>query len=292
MNSLHDATRLAETSRPRTPAAAKPGRELPVRVVVGVVLACIAIAVTLAGGIYFAGFVALAASAAAREWHRMVGSANFGSEAAVTIAAIIVSIGLVIQTRTFAWPLAALAAGAVLAAVWSAFRGAPAGWSALGAPYAGLAACALVALREWVVHGPWVVLGVFLVIWTADTGALLAGRLLGGPKLVPALSPNKTWAGLAGGLLLPALVAAGYVAIFRGSPVWAAILGLILATTGHAGDLFESWVKRRVGRKDSGELIPGHGGVLDRLDSTLFVAPIAAALVFMVDVGPLLGVQP
>jgi phosphatidate cytidylyltransferase len=161
----------------------------------------------------------------------------------------------------------------------------------LGALYIGIPSCALVALRVHAAHAEWIVLGTLLVIWSADTGALAAGRIFGGPKLIPSLSPSKTWSGLIGGLAVPAIVAACYVMAFGGDPLRAGLIGLVLAAAGHSGDLFESWVKRRVGRKDSGESIPGHGGVLDRLDSTLVVAPLAAALVFVFGVSQLFGVS-
>jgi phosphatidate cytidylyltransferase len=102
-------------------------------------------------------------------------------------------------------------------------------------------------------------------------------------------SPNKTWAGFLGGVLLPAAGLAIYVTLLHGTGWKAAILGVVLALAAHLGDLFESWIKRRVGRKNSGSLIPGHGGVLDRIDSTLFVAPIAALLVFGFGLDPLFG---
>ena len=263
--------------------------ELPLRALFGALLALIAVFVTMAGGYFFAGFVALAALAAAREWHRMVGTARYAREWAASGAAIVAALAAAVVFPSSSWPLAILAAGALLASALGATRGAAVFWSALGTLYIGLPAWSLVALRVRLPEAEWIVLGVFLVIWTADTGALAVGRILGGPKLIPTLSPNKTWAGLAGGLILPAFVAAGYVAAFGGSAVRAFCLGFVLAAAGHGGDLFESWVKRRVGRKDSGELIPGHGGVLDRLDSTLFVAPLAAAFIFTFGLARLLG---
>ncbi len=121
----------------------------------------------------------------------------------------------------------------------------------------------------------------------------IAGRpLLGGPKLSPLLSPNKTWAGLCGGLILPSLVAAFYVFAFGGIAWRGFAVGLVLAAAGHLGDLFESWIKRRVGRKNSGELIPGHGGILDRVDSTLFAVPLAAALFHFLGAAQLFGIAP
>ena len=117
------------------------------------------------------------------------------------------------------WPLLFLAAGALLAASLGAARGTPIVWSGLGALYIGVPACALVALRAHAAHAEWIVLGVLLVVWSADTGALAAGRIFGGPKLIPSLSPSKTWSGLIGGLAVPAVFAACYVTAFGGNPL-------------------------------------------------------------------------
>jgi phosphatidate cytidylyltransferase len=252
-------------------------------------LALIAVLVTVAGGRVFAGLVAVAALAAVREWHRLVGTPRYGREFAVSAVTICAALGCAVLFPGNAWPWAIFASGALLAAAMAGTRGAAVLWGGLGTLYIGVPAWSLVALRLLPPSGEWVVLGVFLVIWTADTGALVVGRLIGGPKLFPSLSPNKTWAGFAGGLLLPAATGSVYAGLLGASPGKAFALALLLASAGHAGDLFESWVKRRVGRKDSGGSIPGHGGVLDRLDSTLFVAPLAFGLVFLFGTADLFG---
>jgi phosphatidate cytidylyltransferase len=165
-------------------------------------------------------------------------------------------------------------------------------WNGLGALYIGLPALSLAALRVLAAHGTAAVLLIFFTVWIADTGALAGGRLVGGPKLVPRLSPNKTWAGFVMGTVLSILVVGVFLGL-RGGRIWEVVLlVLALAIAGHGGDLFESWVKRRMGCKDSGGLIPGHGGILDRLDSTLFAAPLAALLVFAFGVDPLCGGHP
>ena len=294
MSSAQQATRLGGTARSAQngPSVPRPSRnELLTRALYGALLAGVAIAATLAGGYLFAGLVGLAALAAAREWHRMVGAARYGREWIATSTSILAALAAIVASGTVALPFEFLLAGAFFAGALAARRGTSVVWNALGPLYIGIPACALVALREHMPHAEWIVLGVFLVIWTADTGALAAGRVFGGPKLIPSLSPSKTWSGLVGGLLLPGLIAASYVGVFGGSLLRGFILGLVLAAAGHGGDLFESWVKRRVGRKDSGESIPGHGGVLDRLDSTLFVAPLAATLIFVFGVSQLFGVH-
>lgn len=148
-------------------------------------------------------------------------------------------------------------------------------WMALGSIYIILPQLALIEIRQ---QGRWLLLWVLFLVWATDSGAYFAGRLIGGPKLAPRISPKKTWAGLAGGMLAAALV--GW-AIRHGQAQGAlhlAMLSALLAVVAQAGDLAESGLKRYFGVKDSSQLIPGHGGVFDRLDGLLAVAPVAAAL--------------
>jgi phosphatidate cytidylyltransferase len=125
-------------------------------------------------------------------------------------------------------------------------------------------------------------LWLFVAVWASDTGAYLLGRLIGGPKLWPAVSPNKTWAGLCGAALGAALIGLAGAFVMPGGDLRLVLAGAGIGLIGQTGDLFESHVKRRAGAKDSGTLIPGHGGALDRLDSLLFVAPAAAFVLWQV----------
>jgi len=119
------------------------------------------------------------------------------------------------------------------------------------------------------------------LVWMCDIGAYFAGKYIGGPKLAPMISPNKTWAGLIGGIALA--TAFGWLLHWRyGLAVRLTLATPFLAMLAQGGDLFESWLKRRAGKKDSGTLFPGHGGVLDRLDGLVPVAPVAAFLVVIV----------
>jgi phosphatidate cytidylyltransferase len=158
------------------------------------------------------------------------------------------------------------AGGQAVAAPAGAFR------AGLGVVYLGLPALALLDLRNVPASGPALLLWLFLVVWTTDIAAYLVGRAIGGPKLAPRISPGKTWAGLAGGVTGAALVGAVTAGTLGGIPWLGALLGGFLALVAQAGDLFESHLKREAGVKDSGTLIPGHGGALDRLDGLLFVA--------------------
>jgi phosphatidate cytidylyltransferase len=119
-----------------------------------------------------------------------------------------------------------------------------------------------------------------VVVWSTDIGAYFAGRGIGGPKLSPAISPNKTWAGLGGGVA--AALAGGYgLATVLSLPTPLLWLGAPMAVLAQTGDLFESWLKRRAGVKDSGRILPGHGGVLDRLDGLVPVAVAVASLLML-----------
>jgi len=157
------------------------------------------------------------------------------------------------------------------------------GWHLAGMFYAAVPCASLIWLRtltfESDLHGgAHVVLFVFFLVWATDIGAYFAGRQFGGPKLAPTISPNKTWAGLGGGMLAAAIVG---IVCHTFTPFPATIgmcilIGPLIAIVAQTGDLFESWMKRRAGVKDSGTLIPGHGGLLDRIDGLVFAIPVFA----------------
>ena len=152
-------------------------------------------------------------------------------------------------------------------------------WFASGAVYVGLPVSALLWLRlqdNGLTLSFW---GLSLV-WATDIGAYFAGRTFGGPKIAPRISPNKTWSGLIGGMV-GALMLGGFLVHFAGLSMRLAMASPALAILAQAGDFFESWMKRRAGVKDSGTLIPGHGGVLDRLDGVVTALPVAALLVWL-----------
>ena len=148
----------------------------------------------------------------------------------------------------------------------------------LGGAYVGLATYSLVTLPIAVV------VGIIGVVVATDVGAYFSGRTIGGPKIAPKISPSKTWAGLGGGMLAAGLVSAGFFAWNSGDASLrtmmfiAFAIGALLAVVAQSGDFFESWLKRRAGVKDSSNLIPGHGGVFDRVDGLLPVAIASVAL--------------
>jgi len=258
----------------------------------GILLAAIAIGVLFSGPGWFAALMALIAIPAAREWHRCVGAgAPYTREAALTAAAVALSEGVLLLSRSFWAGCAVVVAGAAGSFLLARGNGKHPLWQAFGAFYLGLPALALVSLRAFEAHGAQIVVGLFFIVWATDSGALIFGNLIGGPRLAPRISPAKTWAGTLGGSALAALVYALFVSFLGGTAGIAALFGFLFSITAHAGDLFESYVKRHFGLKDSGAMIPGHGGVLDRMDSTLAAGAALALLVFLFHLNPLFGVQ-
>ncbi|MEI9884978.1 MAG: phosphatidate cytidylyltransferase [Rhizomicrobium sp.] len=257
----------------------------------GGALAALALGAVFGGTPYVALFAAVAAAAAAREWHRMLGERVFGPTFYITSIGVAVALAAEVAWPGAFLPWGLLAAGGAIAALYAQARGHHPLWHGAGALYIGAPMLYLVLLRD-LPHGAWIIVGLFVAIWAADTGALITGNLIGGPRLWPALSPNKTWSGTVGGILIASAFEAIYLAVLGGHGALAALYGAAIATVAVAGDLFESWVKRKFQRKDSGGLIPGHGGVLDRIDSTLFAAPVLAVFVLGFGFNPMLGGHP
>ena len=248
-------------------------RNLLVRVVAALVLAPLAIAIAYAGGWLWLGLVTLAAIGLYVEWLMIVGARTPRVMAAgiVTLfgAAVWLGIGRIGATYVF------VALGVIVAAMLSPHRR---GWAALGGCYAFAALIASVAVRLDQVWGFTALMFVLLIVWVTDIGGYFAGRGIGGPKLWPRVSPKKTWAGAIGGFVASLVIAAGFVAFSLGKTGPLLLLGAALSIASQLGDLFESAVKRRFGVKDSSHLIPGHGGLMDRLDG--FVAAVVMAAIF------------
>jgi phosphatidate cytidylyltransferase len=258
----------------------------------GIFMAIIAIAAVV--GLppkYFPWLIVLLWIPAAYEWHRMVAQNRIETVRLCLMTGMTaVSIAAAIFLMLRGAPLVSvipLAAGA--AAAFLLGRDSNSLWQAAGVGYLGLPALALVALRVYPdpAHGARVIVGLFFIVWATDTGALVFGNLIGGPRLAPSLSPGKTWAGTIGGSLSAALVYGCYIGLIGGPMEVAALFAFWFSAVAHGGDLLESFVKRRFGFKDSGSMIPGHGGILDRLDSTFAAAVALAILVFGAHLNPL-----
>ena len=176
--------------------------------------------------------------------------------------------------NVFAYAVAAIATAMFYE--WTRIvRGWGAGWYVAGIPYAVLPAIALLWIRERDAHGLELLLWVFIVTWSTDIGAYFVGRRLGKRKLAPSISPGKTVEGLYGGMAAATLAGGAWtLAMGLGKPLM--VLAPLFALAAQSGDLFESWMKRRAGVKDSGSWLPGHGGVLDRVDGLVPVAVLTA----------------
>jgi phosphatidate cytidylyltransferase len=252
-------------------AAERGSRNLLMRVAAALVLAPIAIAVAWAGGWLWTGLVTLAAIGLYVEWLMIIGAAQTTRVVAAGIIALGVA-GLCLALGRLDLALAVLMLGlAGVALLSTQLRG----WAATGFCYAAAAELASVLARLDATAGFVALIMVLLIVWVTDIGGYFAGRGLGGPKLWPRVSPKKTWAGAIGGFIASLAIAAGFASFGFGKMGPLLLLGAALSIASQLGDLFESAVKRRFGVKDSSHIIPGHGGLLDRLDG--FVAAIVLA---------------
>lgn len=251
--------------------------EITPRVVSAAVLVPVALAAAYAGGFVFAALIAVFAVVMTWEWARLTAEGRFGGEGVVLVAVVAAALGGGLVAGPV-WGIVVAGAGAIAAAtVLRQMNADHPGWAAAGIPYVAVPALSLIWLRGETPAGFLVVLWLFAVVWATDIAAYFAGRQWGTALLAPTVSPRKTWAGAIGGLiaaLAVSLAAAPLVA--PADPVALIILGAVVSIAGQFGDLFESAVKRRFGVKDTSEIIPGHGGALDRADSLIAAAPIAA----------------
>lgn len=176
----------------------------------------------------------------------------------------------------YAFALLAAAAAAAVFYEWTKLaKGWGFGWALGGFAYALAAAMSLLWIRERADNGVALVLWVFIVVWSTDIGAYFTGRTIGGPKLAPAISPGKTWAGFYGGVVAASLLGGAWAYAEQLSPT-VFLLAPLFSVASQGGDLFESWMKRKSGVKDSGRWLPGHGGVFDRVDGLLPVVILTA----------------
>ncbi|MEO8420836.1 MAG: phosphatidate cytidylyltransferase [Hyphomicrobium sp.] len=254
---------------------------LKLRLLSGAVLASVAFLLALAGPLPFALLILVCALVISWEWGRLVRGATF--DLGFFVHAIAVAAAIILAGAGYAALAVAVLAIAAITLV-PLYVGRGARLSALGVFYVGLPAVALLWLRSDEPFGFTAVLFVFAVVWSSDTAAYAAGRGIGGPKLWPRVSPNKTWAGLAGALTAGALAGGVFAILEPEAPaVRLVLLGIGLAFVAQAGDLAESALKRLFNLKDASDLIPGHGGFMDRMDSIVAAAVAAALLALAID---------
>ena len=249
---------------------------LALRIVSSLVLAPVAIAAAYFGGAVFIAFWLIAALIVLWEWQTLVCGHDRNSVLTVGAAAL-VGAAAVLVVGWFGIAIALVALGGFgIAALASQVRR---GWCVAGLIYAAALLVAPVLLRRDAAFGFAAILFLFVIVWLTDIAAYFAGRAIGGPKLMPRVSPKKTWSGAIGG---SAAAVVGGVLLARqfGIAEWVAValVALVLSVVSQAGDLFESAVKRRFNAKDSSQILPGHGGLMDRLDGFV-VAAVAGALI-------------
>ena len=238
-------------------------RNLMLRVISAAVLAPLAVAAAYVGGWPFALFWTAAAVAVLWEWIMLV--AGPGHRLMFSSCASAVAVAALVDWRgrpVVSFLLIAL--GALAATIF-----APQGrrlWIVGGIFYAGVMALAPLLLRNGGPHGFLAIVLLFAVVWTTDVLAYFAGRAIGGPRLCPPISPKKTWSGAIVGALGAMLVSAIGARLLGYDAVGIGLIALLLSAVAQLGDLLESWVKRQFDAKDASQLIPGHGGVMDRLD--------------------------
>jgi phosphatidate cytidylyltransferase len=251
---------------------------LRLRILSALVLMPLAVAVVWFGPPWLPLATVLAGGGMAWEWARLCRAGRIGTSGALLIA-VVVAATAAAGSGLFATGAAIGVAGATLVLLAARHEhGGDAEWLALGAGWVALPCILLLWLARDDGAGRTTLLWMFAVVWATDIGAYAAGRQIGGPRLAPRWSPRKTWAGLVGGAVCAALAGWGTAQLLG-----LAVLPLVLVSAGLAiveqfGDLAESVAKRRFGVKDSSGLIPGHGGLLDRLDGLLAVIPVVALL--------------
>jgi phosphatidate cytidylyltransferase len=267
------------------PAAEPRFEGLGLRAASALVLMPPVLAAVYFGSPYFEILLGGCAVVMAWEWERLCGGSAPRIEffvLAATFVAAVISTSLGRPVVALGVLLAGSAGLLILAAPWrrsTVSDGAEggSGWRVAGAFYIGACCMALTWLRTGSAFGYETVAWLLATVWAVDIGAYVCGRLIGGPRLVPAISPNKTVVGLVGGVACAGAVGAAVAVAFdRQSIVPLAASGLVLGLVAQAGDVAESWIKRLRGFKDSSHLIPGHGGLLDRVDGLLAATAVTA----------------
>jgi len=252
------------------------GNELVLRICSALVLVPLAIGMAYVGGWPFDVFWGLAALGVLWEWCSLVAGADRRAALMTGAAALVLALALV-ATFHYLAAIIVLAMGTLAAAALAPAERRT--WVAAGIPYAGALGVAPIVLRSDSADGFLAMMFLFAIVWTTDIVAYFVGRAVGGPKLMPRVSPKKTWSGALGGTVAAIVVA---VAVAKAAALtgWLAIaiLAVVLSVFAQGGDLFESFLKRRFGAKDSGHLIPGHGGLMDRLDGFVTASVVAALL--------------
>lgn len=246
-------------------------RDLLPRIASSVVLIAIAVVAAWSGGLVAAIVVSAIAATVHAEW----ASVTEGTSRRALVFTVVVVVALLAVGLGYT----SVALGIAVVGIVAAGLTGPRPWRPLGVFYALVLGLSLLVLRDSADYGLAAIVIVVGVVAATDIGAYVAGRALGGPKLWPAVSPKKTWSGALGGLaagIAAGMIAAALLGIGVGPALLAVVI--IISVTSQCGDLFESYVKRRFGAKDSGRLVPGHGGMMDRVDGLVFASAVAVLM--------------
>lgn len=269
-------------STPKRKDEASARREIILRVVSALVMAPLGAWSVYVGGLPLVLATGACGIIASFEWVRMAGQASekWVTWALIAVLGVASAAGVTIawNTQSLEWVAAASLAGCAAGCAIAHFGKASVSSIAFGAIYTSLPFGCFVWLREAAPSGPLLLISVLAIVWTTDTAAYFAGRGFGGPLLSPRDSPNKTWTGAIGAVVCATLAAAAIARAGGGGVAHWLGFGIMLSVVGQLGDLMESRFKRLYGVKDTSGFVPGHGGILDRLDS-LMAAAVAAALV-------------
>lgn len=258
-------------------------RELAIRVASAVVLIPVVLLITLHGGWAFLLMLSVGIALLSIEWGLMVAP----KLAARVTGTVTLSALAPVFTAYLGYPVLAivmLAFGAACAGVYARHLKLPWLDTSYGALYIGWPALVLIWMHE-AEQGVYWVFFTFLIAWASDSAAYVVGKVVGGPKLWRKYSPNKTWAGFAGGIIAGMLVAGTLSEYLFSKPVIGLLVGLLASLATMGGDLWESMLKRRYGIKDSGHLIPGHGGLMDRVDGLMFAIVAVGFIRLLVELG-------
>ncbi|WP_316175261.1 MULTISPECIES: phosphatidate cytidylyltransferase [unclassified Bradyrhizobium] len=270
---VRDAANAAQRNDPAPPKKAATSN-LVMRVAAALVLVPLALGAAYAGGVFWTALVTVVAVGLYLEWLMVVGEVRTASVGTAGALAIGVA-GLCCAYGLIDFAVVVLGLGLVAVTALAAGRRA---WVAAGFVYASAAELGSVLVRFDAAEGWHALVLVFLVVWASDIGGYVAGRSIGGPKLAPRISPNKTWAGAVGGFAASLVAAAAWSMAGAGGLMAMLVLAAALSVVSQLGDLLESAVKRQFGVKDSSHIIPGHGGLLDRLDGYVAAIVVAALL--------------
>lgn len=257
---------------------------LTLRVLSTLVLAPLVIGAVIIGDWALVALGIVFGMAAVHEWDRLCGGEGLKGTIGQTHAALVAIGAIVAELNEWNTAVALSLIGALVLYLLARMQGRSGPWAALGAVYISLPVIAFLWLRDDRTHGLSALVWVLVVVWASDIGGYVIGRTLRGPKLAPRISPGKTWSGAVGGVIAAAAAGAATSGLTHSTYVdFVVPVSIVLAIVSQLGDLAESAVKRHFGVKNSGTLIPGHGGVLDRVDSLLFALPMAAAIALLND---------